>query len=509
MDHRDAQAKQPPLSPSTVPPTERPHAGVVSVDSARKASLPVGESRRVAAMDVIRGVALFGILAVNMDFFAGSFSAMFSDETAWGVRGLDAAAYWTVATVFQGKFISLFSFLFGAGIALQLLRLDETRGGIAANLLLLRRLLILGVVGFLHATLIWYGDVLFIYATLGWVLLLLRYLPHRVVGWLGVVLLVIAMGCMAGFGLLMASKTAMMEAAQPPSALVVAPEAAEDAEDAASAEVAEVAEVAEDEELAESGDSVIPVPDGPTSFELFQEFGAETGWAVVDPRWEAFEIATYRHGPAEVAVTLRAFQWLSTVPVMYILYGPHLLCMFCFGMFAARAGLLRAEHARLHRTLAWIGIPIGLLLSAVVPTMRMLGWSQADPLVAALGAVQELGTVLLALGYAGALARVAYAGPPAVAAFLGQTGRMAFTIYLSMSVLMTGLFYWWGFGLFETVGHAGRFAIAVVTWVALSFAAQLWMRHFVMGPLEWLWRMLTYLRLPPLRRRGNAEAMAE
>jgi uncharacterized protein len=185
---------------------------------------------------------------------------------------------------------------------------------------------------------------------------------------------------------------------------------------------------------------------------------------------------------------------------MYILYGPHLLCLFCFGMYAARAGLLREEHARLQRTLAWIGIPIGLALSAIVPSMRMMGWSQTDPLVAGLGAVQELGTVLLALGYAGALARVAYAGPPALAAFLGQTGRMAFTIYLSMSVLMTGLFYWWGFGLFDTVGHAGRFAIAVVTWLALSVAAQLWMRAFVMGPLEWIWRTLSYLRIPPLRR---------
>jgi uncharacterized membrane protein YeiB len=128
---------------------------------------PVGESKRVAAMDVIRGVALFGILAVNMDFFAGPFAAMFSDETAWTVSGLDAAAFWTVATVFQGKFISLFSFLFGAGIALQLLRLDETRGGMAANLLLLRRLFVLGAFGLIHATLIWYGDILFIYARLG------------------------------------------------------------------------------------------------------------------------------------------------------------------------------------------------------------------------------------------------------------------------------------------------------------------------------------------------------
>jgi uncharacterized protein len=464
---------------------------------------PVGESKRVAAMDVIRGVALFGILAVNMDFFAGPFAAMFSDETAWTVSGLDAAAFWTVATVFQGKFSSLFSFLFGAGIALQLLRLDETRGGMAANLLLLRRLFVLGAFGLIHATLIWYGDILFIYATLGWVLLLLRYLPHRVVGWLGVAMLVVAMGCMAGFGLLMASKTAMMEAAQTPSALVAedgAPAADNAASDHGASDDGASDDAASDDAEVLAEESVIPVPDGPTSFELFKEFGAETSWSVVDPRWEPFELATYRHGPTEVAVTLRAFQWASTVPVMYILYGPHLLCLFCFGMYAARAGLLREEHARLQRTLAWIGIPIGLALSAIVPSMRMMGWSQTDPLVAGLGAVQELGTVLLALGYAGALARVAYAGPLALAAFLGQTGRMAFTIYLSMSVLMTGLFYWWGFGLFDTVGHAGRFAIAVVTWLALSVAAQLWMRAFVMGPLEWIWRTLSYLRIPPLRR---------
>jgi uncharacterized protein len=429
---------------------------------------PVAERDRVQAMDVIRGVALLGILVVNMDFFAGTFAEMFSDEHTSTLVGVERAAWLLVQVVFAGKFISLFSLLFGAGIALQAMRLDRTRGAFSTSFLLLRRLVVLAVVGVVHATCIWYGDILWGYASLGWILILVRFLPTKAIWWAAASVLLLSVFCVTALGFV--SMMGMEAAAAGREAASALPE----------------------------------IPDGPTSMELFREMGNVTQWSVIDPRWADFEAATYRYGPWDVAFALRLLQWVSSLPFIYLGFGAHLIGMFLLGTAAARSGVLGSAWASLQRQVALVCIPAGLFCCAVVPSLLLSGRAHADPLIAGMGSLNELGTTLLAVGYAGALARLAYAGPPALALFLARTGRMAFTIYLSMSVLMTGLFYWWGFGLFEQVGHVGRLGIALVTWAVLAAGAQLWLKAFTMGPLEWAWRMTAYLEVPPLLRRGNA-----
>lgn len=440
--------------------------GVPAIDSH-----PLRERQRVQAMDVIRGVALLGILVVNMDFFAATLSEVFDTEVAGRLGGLDRAAWVVVQSLFMGKFISLFSFLFGAGIALQAARLDVQIGVSKTSWLLVRRLLLLGAFGLVHATLIWYGDILFAYASMGWTLILIRFLSTRTIAVLAGIAVGLAVLCATAFAFLLALSASAIAADDQASAMPT-------------------------------------VPDGPTSMALFNELLAATQGSSIHPGWVPFEAATYRYGPWPVACALRTFQWASSLPAIYIGYGAHLLSMFLLGTLAARTGLLRSTAERVQRTLMLTALPIGVLFSSLVPAMLASGWKQSDPLISGLGSVNQIGTVLLALGYAAALARLAYAGPPAVAAFLANNGRMAFTVYLSMSVLMTGLFYWWGFGLFGQVGHAARFGIALVTWFLLAAFAQLWLRSFVMGPLEWLWRAGTYLEIPALRRRAGADSEA-
>ncbi len=431
----------------------------------RGRAAPVAETERVHAMDVIRGVALLGILIVNMDFFGSCFSSLFGGGGVEEIPVADRLSWWAVQTLFEGKFISIFSFLFGAGIALQAMRSDRIRSTTATTVMLLRRLAFLALVGFLHGTLVWYGDILFAYATMGWVLIPLRFLQTRAIGVLAFMLFLLAMGCAASLN---------APAAPPPA-------------DQASPVVERRTEPPE-------------IPDGPTSLALLRSMGEATRWNVLDERWAPFERAAYRHGPWSVATLFRALQWSQTVPLVYLSWGAHLLGMFFLGTAVARAGLLRPAYAMLHRRVALVAVPLGILCSAVIPTLLVRGAGRGDPMVAGFASVHELGMTLLAIGYVGALTGLAHAGPRWLVAFLGRAGRVAFTIYLSMSVLMTCLFYWWGFGFFDTIGETNRVAIAVVTWLCLASLAQIWLRSFTMGPLEWIWRSVTYLECPAIRR---------
>src|ERR1044071_9895002 len=169
-------------------------------NSPATAAAPVSSEERVFALDVIRGVALLGIFIMNMPGFVASFySGMvgFHEWPNWWDQ-------WTELlrnVLLGGKFNSMFSFLFGVGFTMQLVRLlerDESRG----PLIYLRRLVALLAFGVLHACLLWTGDVLHIYALLGFALLLLRNASDRTI-------LVLIVLCVIGPPLLSMARLAL------------------------------------------------------------------------------------------------------------------------------------------------------------------------------------------------------------------------------------------------------------------------------------------------------------
>jgi len=133
---------------------------------------PRDSSDRVLSLDVLRGLALFGILLVNMKHFATP--ALYGGGTSAGTMPLDRVVDGLIFVFAQGKFFPLFSFLFGLGLALQLMRWQAK--GLPSTHLFIRRLGVLLVIGLAHATLVWAGDILAKYAALG--LLFLVLLPH-------------------------------------------------------------------------------------------------------------------------------------------------------------------------------------------------------------------------------------------------------------------------------------------------------------------------------------------
>ncbi len=146
-------------------------------ESAPKVDAPLPAAERIAALDVLRGVALFGIFIMNMPGFSHS---VFTPPPA-DASGLDKLVDTLRELLFAGKFNLMFGLLFGIGFNLQLGRLEAARPGSHATQVYARRLAVLLAIGLIHAVLLWSGDVLVVYAVLGFGLLAMRRLPDAAV----------------------------------------------------------------------------------------------------------------------------------------------------------------------------------------------------------------------------------------------------------------------------------------------------------------------------------------
>jgi len=153
------------------------HVSALTQDwPAKQQSVPVKAKERIQAIDVLRGLALFGVLIVNLvTIFRVSIFQQFLPQAA-DVPVLDQLANGFVSTFLESKMISLFSLLFGVGLAIQFERLSSND---ARMLLLLRRLLVLLAFGLIHICLIWNGDILTEYALIGLVAVPFLFVPNR------------------------------------------------------------------------------------------------------------------------------------------------------------------------------------------------------------------------------------------------------------------------------------------------------------------------------------------
>lgn len=413
--------------------------------TATDTAAPLAAGERLAHVDVVRGFALFGILLVNMALFKAPAIVQASAPAATNL--LDQLAAQAINLFAEGKFFTLFSFLFGFGFATQLLRARQH--GVPFAPRYMRRLLVLLLFGVAHATLLWYGDILVTYALLGFALLLFRdSSPRTLLAW--------AIALLLGMTLLLGGGIAFVELQRADPAAGAAILAAE-REQLASVE----AEIRRDTEL-------------------------------------------YRAGSYGELVLART---LAPVGLIYnlVTQGIPVLAMFLLGLYAGRRGILAdvpAHRGLLRRVRFW-----GLLLGLTLSTLLVLAQTRLSLFggLAALLLAHSLTGPLLALGYAATLVllheRPRWRAPLAP---LGAVGRMALTNYLLQTLICTTLFYGYGFGLYGQVGAA----LGVVLTLAI-FALQVgwsvwWLRRFQFGPAEWLWRTLTYGRAQPMRRRSLA-----
>lgn len=406
---------------------------------------PVGGAERLLVIDVLRGFAIFGILTVNITLFSAPHYVWWMDHV-WWTSPADRAADWLIRIFGEGKFYTLFSFLFGLGMALQMRRVAG-RGGRFA-LLYVRRLLVLLAIGLCHAVFFWYGDILTMYAVLGFGLLLFRKRSNLTILVVALLIYLLPICFYAGY-------------AEQDERARQDPETALDYEHWAS--------------------------------EWNEELLARAHAAVTE----------YGEGSLRSAFAQRMSDHAAIFMPTLRFMVPAVFAMFLLGFCVGRSDLL--ENAAAHRRLWWGLALVGLLLGGLLngayaaadhyESRLLITWD-------ALGgyACHALGVPLLSAGYAATLILLLqHARWRRWLAPLAAVGRTALSNYLLQTLICTTLFYGYGFGLFGRLGLAWGLVLCVVMYALQVPLSVWWLLHFRFGPAEWLWRSLTYARWQPMR----------
>lgn len=438
------------------------HDPTLAPEPARDPGLaPVAADERIQALDVVRGFALLGIFLMNMEFFARPMQDISAPGIDPAAAGLDRIAEFAVFFFVQSKFWTLFSLLFGMGFAVMIER--ARRAGRPFVPAYLRRSLALLGIGAVHALLVWSGDILVTYALAALLLLIVRGVRHA---WLrslhGAAPPPMSPRRLAAWGL--ASYCLPLVLGLVFGALgSFSPALAPDAE----AEHQQAQQASERAQVRERAAQV------------------------------------YAAGTYAEAVAQRGIDTAEQLQAL-LQFLPFVLGVFVLGMAILRGGLL--EHPREHRAtlraMRNVGLPAGfamMALSTWLGTGMALGdftFPDAVQVVTYLGA-----GLVLALAY-GATLVLALDGPagPWLQRWLAPAGRMALTNYLLQSVFGSLLFYGYGLGQWGRLGRAQGVALALGFFVLQLLASRAWLAQLRFGPAEWLWRALTYLRLPPMRR---------
>jgi len=401
---------------------------------------PVAEKERIASIDVLRGFALLGILPMNIQYFS-MISAAYGNPTAYG--DLHGANYWVwllCHVLADQKFMTIFSMLFGAGIFLMTSRIETTGKPSAA--LHYRRMGWLILFGLAHAYLLWSGDILVAYGMCGLLVYLCRKLRPRTLLVLGLLTIAVASGSLASYG----AWSRHWSSAQ--------------------------VQIAREQLWM------------PTASQTANEIRAYRG------TWTAQMKFRVPDSVQMETIFFVAFTFWRVTGLM--LAG---MALFKLGVFSAK------QPASLYWTMIAVAFCYGIPLT-IYGTHRdfAAGWDFRYSFF--YGAqFNYWASLLVSLGWVGAVMLACRATTLLpFTARLAAVGRMAFTNYIMHTIICTTLFYGHGFGLFGQVERLWQFAIVLVIWALQLVVSPIWLKHFFFGPLEWLWRCLTYLQWEPLRR---------
>jgi uncharacterized protein len=433
---------------------------------------PVEAGERVTSVDVVRGVAVLGILAMNAVSFAWP-----DDVYSNPIRDPDAGrldvALWAINhAVFHTKMMTLFSMLFGAGLVLMSDRAEGRGAGIAR--VYYRRLSWLLAIGLVHAYLIWSGDILVEYAACGFLLYPLRKLRPRTLIAVGVGLNLLFVPFFLGFRAYVvpfmrataARAEAKLEAGHPP----------------------------------EEWEGVV-----------------RDGWKELTKPWsrEDFlqEVAVHRGGYAGLvrhrAKDLIWFHLFGIPLVMLALCGGRML----IGMGLMKLGVFSGSCSRrAYLTMMAAGYGVGLPLMAFDVhqqiSHRFFLDREFEALLEGRDFLTLLGSLPVVFGHVGAVMLLVRSGAmPRLMRRLAAAGRMALSHYLFDSIAFTTLFYGYGLDLFAAIHRPLLYLFVLLTWAFQLWVSPLWLASFRYGPAEWAWRSLTYGKPQPMRNEVTGAAV--
>jgi uncharacterized protein len=402
---------------------------------------PVGAGERIEVIDAVRGFALYGVLLANLIWLTQEGAVTPARVAALPTAALDRLVKHGVEFFIDWKFYTLFSFLFGLGFSVQLMRGE--RRGVAVLPVYARRLGVLLGFGLAHAYLLWYGDILHHYALLGFLLILFRKRSDRTLFGLGI-----------GLGVILPAAVVIGEALFAPASHAPGPDPAE--------------------------------------------------LQVLDARFRAFTSGSYVESFRENAKYAVSF-WTSGFALHFL---PAIFGKFLLGFYAGRRRLLEEPEAHLalfRKLLIW-GLAVGLVGNALWLSTQALTRSgtlaPSSFWVLAAQVPIYLGLIAMAAFYLSAIVLL-WRLPTwrRRLAPLAPVGRMALTNYLTHSLIYLLLFYGFGLALLGRVGATFCLLLSVAIFATQILFSSWWLRHFRFGPVEWLWRSLTYGSRQPMSLR--------
>lgn len=402
---------------------------------------------RIATLDIIRGVAVMGILSVNIVDFS-NINASYLNPAALGWPDPASLAVWAANMLLvDGKFRTLFSMLFGASMLLVADR-AEARDGSGWNVHW-RRMVVLWMFGIAHFFLIWRGDILALYAVTGLFAFWFRNLSvGRLIG-IGIALSLINVFLFGAIGLTLHYQELAVHS---------------------------------------PGASTQLVRDWNANFHSFY------------PTAERVARDVQIYTGSWPTIVRHELGQTSRLIVNTILLLPDTLGLMLLGMAGLKSGFLTGEwEDRTYKRVAIWGIALGLLGFGLLVAAEITSRFNISVILAGFMAAVAPFRIVMAVGYAALFVLVSRKMGTLSGRF-AAVGRAAFTNYLGSSLVMTSIFYGWGLGFYGSLTRAEAWLFVPLVWLLMLAWSKPWLDNFHYGPLEWLWRSLSRGSLQPLRK---------
>jgi len=406
--------------------------------------MPVAPADRIQTLDIVRGFALLGILLMNIEAFVGPlYGATTGLDPA--LTGADRIVDASIAVLVQGKFWCLFSLLFGMGFAVMSQRAAKA-GRPFAGVYWRRGLVLLGI-GLVHALLIWPGDILVTYALMSFLLLAFRDVEGRWLVGVAILAFLAPLGLVSMMGLM--------------------------------------------------GTLMQSTPELAAQWEAMMSGQNQMLDGLIEAQRQAYGTGSYADATVQRAKDF-GFALMNLMTL-----GPMVLAMFLLGSWFIKSGAIATpgDFPRLFARMRWLALSSGLVLVLVAFALR----PTLDPQKLDLGFGIALGlgmsgSALMCLGYLAWLVRGTQSPSGyRILSWLAPAGRMALSNYLMQSVVCTLVFFGYGLGYFEQLPRAWQVPFVLALFGVQLLLSRWWLQRFRFGPVEWLWRSLTYLKPQPMQ----------
>ncbi|MBD7963817.1 DUF418 domain-containing protein [Fictibacillus norfolkensis] len=393
---------------------------------------PVGEQDRIQSLDIMRGIAIFGILLVNMKSFSGPDSPIRALSYEYFDEPYNVWTNVLLEFFVQGNFITMFSFLFGFGIVLMAERASAKNMRFVP--VFLRRQFVLLLFGILHVLFFWYGDILIMYAIVGLFMLIFYRLNKKVLIITGFLLITV-------YSLFMTTLT----------------------------------------------------------YDYWSSGAAITYQSAQNELYEqeiAQSIQIYSNGTYVEIMKERIHEW-GDLNRYFLFFIAGLLPMFLFGAYAAKKRTFTNRGLWSLWLLTLILGPGSKSFAVIFFPYKGEDWRYET----AMSWGYEFGGAMMSIFYICSIVLLYRSGRcKRLFNYFQFTGRMAFTNYLTQSIIATTIFYSYGLGLYGGFGPLVGVILACVIFSIQVIFSKWWIERYYMGPLEWVWRSLTYGRKQRFKR---------